>query len=93
MMLLSNGYRVRVLDNFETGHYRNVLFHTEPVEYKIGDIQKPLDCEEALRDIEMVFHLVMPAFNSSSEETFFAKPTALSHWGRCILQLVRVYLY
>ena len=82
MMLLSNGYRVRVLDNFETGHYRNVLFRTEAFEYKIGDIQKPPDCEEALRDIEMVFHLVMPAFN---EETFFAKPTALSHWGRRFL--------
>ncbi len=80
-MLLANGYHVRVLDNFETGHYRNVLFHKDFFEYRVGDIQNPKDCREALDGIETVFHLARPAFKTATPETFFENPAAMTQWG------------
>lgn len=56
--LLSHDTKVRVMDNFETGHLKNIEgFLTHPnFELFEGDIRNPEDCQKAVKDIDMVSH-------------------------------------
>lgn len=57
---LEKGYRVRVLDNFSTGHMHNILpfFEKFPDTFslKVGDIRDPEVCREAARGVDYVLH-------------------------------------
>lgn len=58
--LLENGYRVRCLDNFATGHMHNLIplierYH-ESFELQVGDIRNIEDCRKAVDGVEYVFH-------------------------------------
>lgn len=58
--LLENGYRVRCLDNFATGHPHNI-FHllekfSDRFELQVGDIRKIDDCRKAVEGIDYVMH-------------------------------------
>lgn len=57
---LSKGYRVRVLDNFATGHMHNLLpFFTqypETFELQVGDIRNMDDCFKACEGVTHVLH-------------------------------------
>ncbi|SUB88412.1 UDP-glucose 4-epimerase [Porphyromonas macacae] len=57
---LSKGYRVRVLDNFATGHMHNLLpFFTqypETFELQVGDIRNMDDCSKACEGVTHVLH-------------------------------------
>lgn len=58
--LLENGYRVRCLDNFATGHMHNLIplieRHPEAFELQVGDIRNIEDCRKAVDGVEYVFH-------------------------------------
>jgi UDP-glucose 4-epimerase len=54
--LLSEGHRVRVLDNFATGRSSN-LAGVEGVELIEGDIRSRDDAARVTRDVDAVFHL------------------------------------
>jgi nucleoside-diphosphate-sugar epimerase len=54
--LLSEGLRVRVLDNFATGRKSN-LAGVDGLEIQDGDICSPSDVRRAVRDVDAVFHL------------------------------------
>lgn len=58
--LLSQGYLVRCLDNFATGHMYNLipLIETYPqmFELQVGDIRNLDDCRRAVEGVEYVFH-------------------------------------
>jgi nucleoside-diphosphate-sugar epimerase len=54
--LCLDGYAVRVLDNFSTGHRRNLRAHADDVELIEGDIQSYERVHTAIRGCEYVFH-------------------------------------
>jgi len=56
--LLAEGARVVCLDNFSTGHPRNILsFTTNPhFELMVGDIRNPADCRKACAGVDFVLH-------------------------------------
>lgn len=57
---LKKGYKVRVLDNFSTGHLHNLLSffdeYKETFELQVGDIRSLEDCNEAMRGVDYVLH-------------------------------------
>lgn len=55
---LQKGYRVRVLDNFSTGHHYNIApFLLNPgFELMEGDIRDPETCQKATAQIDYVLH-------------------------------------
>jgi nucleoside-diphosphate-sugar epimerase len=55
--LLSDGYEVRVLDNFATGHRANLAQAIEDVELVEGDVQSYERAHNAVRGCDVVFHL------------------------------------
>ncbi len=58
--LLKNGYKVRCLDNFATGHMHNLIplieQYTTEFELQVGDIRNLEDCRKAVDGIEYVMH-------------------------------------
>jgi UDP-N-acetylglucosamine/UDP-N-acetyl-alpha-D-glucosaminouronate 4-epimerase len=54
--LQKEGYEVRVLDNLATGRASN-LEGVDGIDMQDGDIRSPADVEEAMRDVDAVFHL------------------------------------
>ncbi|MEM0232828.1 MAG: SDR family NAD(P)-dependent oxidoreductase, partial [Candidatus Nezhaarchaeales archaeon] len=57
--LISEGYSVRIIDNFSTGRMENLGQHAEKssqLEIIRGDLKNPKDIEESIRDVNAVFH-------------------------------------
>lgn len=58
--LLRNGYKVRCLDNFSTGKWKNIqdllVKYPHDFKLKVGDIRNLSTCEEAVQNIDYVFH-------------------------------------
>jgi len=54
--LVEKGHRVRVLDNFHTGHRHNLAHLEGRFELIEGDLRRADDCETACRGMEFVFH-------------------------------------
>lgn len=58
--LLEEGYRVRCLDNFATGHLHNIIPLLErygsQFEMQVGDIRNLEDCRKAVDGVDTVFH-------------------------------------
>jgi UDP-glucose 4-epimerase len=55
--LVKRGDQVRVLDNFSSGHLDNLANVHNHIEIIEGDIRDPTTVHEAVRDIELIFHL------------------------------------
>ena len=55
---LEKGYKVTCLDNFSTGHRKNIEHHLKNPDFKLieGDIRNMEDCQEAVKDIDYVLH-------------------------------------
>ncbi|MGM9844789.1 MAG: SDR family oxidoreductase [Muribaculaceae bacterium] len=58
--LLANGYIVRCLDNFATGHPENIIplldKYPDAFSLQVGDIRNIDDCRKAVTDIDYVLH-------------------------------------
>ena len=56
--LLQDGARVVCLDNFSTGHPRNILAFTANPAFAllVGDIRNPADCRKACAGVDFVLH-------------------------------------
>lgn len=58
--LLHNGYEVRCLDNFATGHMHNLIPLIEQFgttfELQVGDIRNMADCRKAVDGVDYVMH-------------------------------------
>jgi len=56
--LVSDGWRVRVLDNFSSGRVENIEHHKDSRDVEIlrGDLKNFKEAEEAVRDVDVVFH-------------------------------------
>ena len=56
--LLRSGNQVTCLDNFSTGKRENLKGFTGNSDFRLieGDIRNISDCENAVRDVEIVFH-------------------------------------
>ena len=58
--LLANGYQVRCLDNFATGHMYNLIplieKHPDSFELQVGDIRNIEDCRKACDGVDYIMH-------------------------------------
>jgi UDP-glucose 4-epimerase len=54
--LLADGHRVRVLDNFASGHIENLSAVRADVEIQEGDCEHPADAQKAARGMDVVYH-------------------------------------
>jgi nucleoside-diphosphate-sugar epimerase len=54
--LLARGYKVRVLDNFSTGHRENLADIVNRIELIEGDIRNAATVQDAMRKVDVVFH-------------------------------------
>lgn len=56
--LLSEGYRIRVIDNFSTGRWENLKHHNgnPRLEVIVGDLKDIDDCMRAVEGVKVVFH-------------------------------------
>jgi UDP-glucose 4-epimerase len=56
--LVSDGWSVRVLDNFSSGRMENIKHHkgNRDVEILRGDLKNPEEAEKAVKDVDVVFH-------------------------------------
>jgi UDP-glucose 4-epimerase len=56
--LVSDGWSVRVLDNFSSGRMENIKHHkgNRDVEILRGDLKNPEEAERAVKDVDVVFH-------------------------------------
>ena len=58
--LLGQGYNVRCLDNFATGHMYNLIplieAYPDSFELQVGDIRNPEDCRKAVDGVDYVMH-------------------------------------
>ena len=55
--LLEDGYQVRVLDNFSTGHKENLQECIQDIELIQGDIRDPEAVARSIERVDFVFHL------------------------------------
>ncbi|MCK5065155.1 MAG: NAD-dependent epimerase/dehydratase family protein, partial [Candidatus Fermentibacteraceae bacterium] len=53
---LSRGERVRILDNFSTGHWANLADIRDDIEVIEGDLRSYHIVRSAMEDVEVVFH-------------------------------------
>jgi UDP-glucose 4-epimerase len=56
--LISDGWKVRILDNFSSGRVENIKHHKDSrgVEILKGDLKNLEEIEKAVRDVDLVFH-------------------------------------
>ncbi|MDG4949864.1 SDR family oxidoreductase [Weeksellaceae bacterium KMM 9724] len=56
--LLSEGYQVKALDNFATGHKKNInpFLENENFYFTEGDIRDLETCQEACKDVDFILH-------------------------------------
>jgi UDP-glucose 4-epimerase len=56
--LVSDGWKVRILDNFSSGRMKNIEHHknNRDVEILKGDLKNLEETEKAVRDVDVVFH-------------------------------------
>jgi UDP-glucose 4-epimerase len=67
--LVRDGHRVRVLDNFTTGHRRNLASFIDDVELVEGDLQSYERAHNAVRGCEIVLHqAAMPSVPRSVQD-------------------------
>jgi UDP-glucose 4-epimerase len=75
--LVVRGHRVRVLDNFVSGHVENLKAVRADVEIQEGDGANPVDARKAVRGVDVVYHeAAVPNVARSIEE-----PTVCQHAG------------
>jgi nucleoside-diphosphate-sugar epimerase len=55
--LVTDGYKVTVLDNFSSGDPNNLAGLGTQIEVREGDIRNAVACRNACRGIDMVFHM------------------------------------
>jgi len=72
--LLKRGDRVRVLDDFSTGNYHNLEGAADQIELIKADLRDPDSLEEALRDVDLVFH----------QAAFVSVPKSLEDPAACL---------
>jgi UDP-N-acetylglucosamine 4-epimerase len=55
---LGKGHKVRCLDNFATGHRHNLADFINNPNFTVleGDIRNPVDCQNAVKDVDYVLH-------------------------------------
>lgn len=55
---LAKGYQVVCLDNFATGHRKNIEHHLPNINFRLieGDIRNLVDCQKALEGVDYVLH-------------------------------------
>lgn len=59
--LVSQGHRVRVVDNLSTGFRRNLDAIADDIEFVQGDLRNTDTCANVTSDVEVVFHLAAQA--------------------------------
>jgi GDP-D-mannose 3',5'-epimerase len=57
LRLLREGAKVRVVDNLERGRLENLRSAQNRIKFHRLDLMKKADCEKAVKDMEIVFHL------------------------------------
>jgi nucleoside-diphosphate-sugar epimerase len=74
--LVRDGHAVRVLDNFATGHRRNIAHLLDDVELVEGDIQSYERSSAAVRGCEVVFHqAALPSVPRSVQDPLTSNAT------------------
>src|SRR6188768_1654596 len=74
--LLGDGYEVRVLDNFATGHRENLAGVIDDIELIEGDIQSYERVHTAVRGSEVVFHeAALPSVPRSVQDPLTSNAT------------------
>lgn len=89
--LIEQGHRVRVLDNLSTGHTKNLSHLRDRFEMFEGDICDMAQCQQACKDIEIIFHQAalgsvpksvdepLPSHNTNCGGTFHMLKAAVDH--------------
>lgn len=55
--LVARGHPVRVVDNLSTGHASNLDGVRDRIDFQLGDLTDPEVCDNAVRGIDLVFHV------------------------------------
>jgi UDP-glucose 4-epimerase len=77
--LITDGHRVRVLDNLSTGKRENLAEVASDVELRVGDIRDEAALGAALDGVEVVFHeAAIVSVTRSVEEPLFTQATNLT---------------
>jgi UDP-glucose 4-epimerase len=70
--LLSDGFKVRVLDNFDTGNMNNITDILDKIDFILGSITYDQDIEKATKDVKNVIHLgARPSVPFSIEQPIY----------------------
>ena len=74
--LLAEGYEVRVLDNFATGHRGNLDAVIQEIELVEGDLQSYERVHNAVRGCDLVFHVgALPSVPRSIQDPLTSNAT------------------
>lgn len=77
--LLAQGHEVRVIDNFATGHRRNLAPFLDHIELIEGDIQSYERANKAVQGAEVVFHLAaLPSVPRSVQDPLTTNAVAVT---------------
>jgi len=77
--LLKQGHEVRVIDNFATGHRRNIEPFMDQIDLVEGDIQSYERAHKAVQDVEVVFHLAaLPSVPRSVQDPLTTNAVAVT---------------
>jgi len=77
--LLAQGHEVRILDNFATGHRRNIESFLDRIELVEGDLQSYERAQTAVQGVDVVFHLAaLPSVPRSVQDPLTTNAVAVT---------------
>ena len=81
-MLITEGARVRVVDNLENGSLNNLKSCQDQIEFITSDLTEPVNCKAAVKGVEVVFNLAARVggvdYNIKHPATMFTQNVLIS---------------
>ncbi len=103
--LVAAGAKVRVLDNLQAGHERNLAAARPHIDLRIGDLRDASTVDDAVRGCEVIFHIGANAsvptsvddrgydFATNTQGTYHVVDAAVRHGVRRIVQASTAAVY
>jgi GDP-D-mannose 3', 5'-epimerase len=97
--LLTEGAKVRVVDNLERGKLEYIRESLPKIDFRHADLQDAFVCESACRDVDAVFHLASKVggigYYLQHVGEVFRQNTLVDHnvWSAALKQCVPYYFY
>ena len=97
--LLTEGVKVRVVDNLERGKLEYIRPSLPRIDFRQADLLHPAVCESACRDVDVVFHLASKVggigYYLQQVGEVFRQNTLVDHnvWSAALQQRIPYYFY